>query len=291
MRKSGGRFVLKADALLAMTVVLTAFFSSLAQQKADVLIAPAERKIVDPTSQGLSLVFHLTLTNTTQAPLDLVKYDYTIMVEQTEYLRLETSLDEPIRIGPNSEIPIAFPFKITYEYLLKTVPGVGDKDRATCYVTGGMTFRDERGREKRVSIAFSGDFPIYRGLDLRILPIESRSMTLGGADLVIKLAVKNLNGFPFVIERFSGRFELLGMTVIDGLVGRDATVEARGEKVFSIPLILDFFEIGKDIYNGLEQPPVPVRFTGEVTISSPWGEFRIPVEKSAKADVVRGQTS
>jgi LEA14-like dessication related protein len=283
-KKTGSYMKATRNAALA---VLFSFFSAHAAppQRYDVEISLREKKIVEPAPEGLSLVFWLNLKNTTSQPLFLARYDYRLVVEQTEYLNLQTTLEEPIRIEPKGETMIALPVKITYGYLFQAVPSVRDKDQAACFLTGGMTFQDERRREKRIPIALSGDFPVFRGLDIRILPIEAKDLTVGGADLVFKAALKNPNGFSFNLDGLTYKLDFVGITVSEGTVGEEGEVESRGEKIFVIPLLLDFFEIGKVVYDGLEQPPVAVRISGEAEISSAWGNFKIPFYKSEKVGV------
>jgi LEA14-like dessication related protein len=270
-------------ALVSAWAVVAGFAAS--SQKYDVEISLREKKILDLTPEGLSLVFNLDIYNTLSAPLFLTKYDYRVVINETEYLNLKTSLDEPIRVEPKSGLLIALPVKVTYEYLFQTVPDVRTKDQAACFLTGGIVFQDEKKKEKRVPVAFSGDFPIYRELEMRILPVEAKDLTVGGANLVFKAALKNPNGFSFKIDRVTYRLDFVGKTVSEGAVGQGIAVESRGERAFAIPLLLDFFEVGKAVYDGLEQPPVAVRFSGEVEVSSRWGSFTIPFNKSDKVAV------
>jgi LEA14-like dessication related protein len=270
-------------ALVSAWAVVAGFAAS--SQKYDVEISLREKKILDLTPESLSLVFHLDIYNTLSAPLFLTKYDYRVVINETEYLNLKTSLDEPIRVEPKSRILIALPVKVTYEYLFQTVPDVRTKDQAACFLTGGIVFQDEKKKEKRVPVAFSGDFPIYRELEMRILPVEAKDLTVGGANLVFKAALKNPNGFSFKIDRITYRLDFVGKTVSEGAVGQGIAVESWGERAFTIPLLLDFFEVGKAVYDGLEQPPVAVRFSGEVEVSSLWGSFTIPFNKSDKVAV------
>lgn len=253
--------------------------------KPDIEIVLKDKRLVEPSVEGLSFVFYLAVANASSAPEYLAKYDYRVEVEGIEYINLQTELDVPIKIEPKSETPLALPVKITYAYLFDSVPGAKDKDVVACVVTGGMTFRDERRREKRVPLVLTTEAPIYRGLDLRLLPIEVKDITVGGADIVVKAALRNLNGFGFTLEGFSYKMDLVGTTVATGVAGRGAFVEGRGEATFSIPLLLDFFEIGKEIYDGLTQPPVAVRIEGSAEIGTTWGTFQIPVGRSDKVAV------
>jgi len=267
--------------LLALSMVALAS----APQKHDVEVAVREKRILDPTLRGLTLTFYLTLKNTTSSPRFLAKYDYRFIVEQSEYLKLQTSLADPIRIEPKGETVVALPVKITYEFLYREVLVAPDKDQLACILTGGMTFQDERRREKRIPVAFSGEFPIFRGLDVEIPAIESKNLTIGGADLIFTAILKNPNGFGFTLERLAYTLDLAGKTVSSGTLGRGTSIEGHGEKSFSTPLLLDFFEIGKEVYQGLDEPPVAVYFRGEAEVTTAWGGFKILFDKKAKAAV------
>jgi len=258
-----------------------------AQQKPDIEISVREKRILEPTPQGLSLSFVLHLKNLLTLPQLLASYDFRAVIDGVEFLNLQTELDAPIRLEGREEIEIALPIKITYGYLFAAVPGIQDRDQASCSVTGGMSFQEDRGKEKRVPISFSGEFPIFRGIEVNPLSIEARDLTVGGADLVFKASVGNPNGFPFKIVRMSCRLELVGVPVSESVLGQGVTVDARGEKVLSVPLLLDFFELGRPLYDGLSQPPVDIRLSGEIELSSIWGTFKISFDRRAKAAVVK----
>ncbi len=259
--------------------------SSLDRQKFDVKLSLKDKKVSDLSPQGLTLAFHVEMVNTLSTPLYLVRYDYRVVIEQAEFLDLQVGLDEPLRIEPRSGLLVALPVKITYEYLFRAAPGVQPKDQAACLFTGGLTFQDERKKEKRVPLALTADFPIYRGLEVRIQPIAAKDLTVGGADLVFRAALRNPNGFACRIDRVTYKLSLVGVNVAEGTIAQGTGLEGRGEKTFDIPLLLDFFETGKIVYDGLAQPPVAARFSGEAEIGTPWGNFKIPLDKSDKVAV------
>jgi LEA14-like dessication related protein len=283
------RTVLKIVAASAAALALAAAQGGPAgaQQKADVEISVQAKRVVDPGPAGFDLVFHLALRNATAAVQTLVRYDYRVAIDQTEYLQLEVPLGEPIRVEPKSEILIALPVRMTYENLYAAVPGLKGRDEGVCYVTGGMVFQDEKKREKRSPLAFSSEFPIFRGLEVVLAPVEVRALTVGGADLTARVVLRNPNGLTLVVDRIVYKLELIGRTVSEGELGGGAIAPPRGEAVFPVPLLLDFFEMGRVIYDGLEQPPIAYRLAGEATVSSPFGTWRVPFDRSDKAPVVR----
>ena len=87
-----------------------------------------------------------------------------------------------------------------------------------------MTFRDDRRREKRVPFAFSGEFPVYRGFEGSVGPVDVQTLTLGGTELTMKVLFKNLNGFSVSLTRLAYKLELVGRPVAEGTFGEEKTV-------------------------------------------------------------------
>jgi len=271
----------------ALGLAAAAPLRAASQQKSDVEITVVEKRIVDPTPRGLTLMFVLNVKNLLTLPLMLSRYEYRAAIDGTEYLDLQVALDAPIRVEGREEARIGLPVKITYEFLYAVAAGLRDKDAAGCLVTGALIFRDDRGKERRTPLLFSGEFPIFRGVSVRLLPIEARDLTVGGADLVFRAAVENPNGFEFKVERLTYKLDLVGVTVKEGAAGQGTVVLAHGETPVAFPLLLDFFDLGRPLYDSLSQPPAPARLAGEIAISSVWGTFVIPFDTSAKVDVAK----
>ncbi len=271
--------------VLWLAMALTALGLRAFPAAEEIEITVREKKIENLSPDGLSLVFYLNLANPTDSGQWLAGYDYRLIIEQTEYFKLETKLEEPIKIEAGQTIVVSLPVKITYELLRRAVPGVPGKDKLACFLAGGMTFQDERRREKRIQIAFAGEFPIFQGLAIEFRPVEAKELTVGGADLVFKVSLKNPNGFDVKLEALDYRLDFGGKTVSEGALGEGVSIAQQGQHLFSIPLLLDFFEIGRDVYNWLAQPPLPVVFSGDITAESVWGRFKIPFNKTDKVSV------
>jgi len=260
-------------------------------QKSEVEISVVQKRVDNPSLQGLTLVFVLSIDNPSAAVQSLVRYDYRVVIGQTEYLRLETPLDAPIPIPARSEAKIAVPVKFTYEYLYANVPEAQGLDRVECNLVGGMTFQDERRREKRIPFAFTGDFPIYRGFDVKCLPFTAKDLTMGGADIVFSAALVNPNGAAIKPERVTYKISIAGKAVAEGTMGNIGEIAPRGEAPISISLLLDFWEIGKEVFLALDSPPAAVRFQGEIEASWDWGSIIIPFDRTDRVAVKKASGS
>ena len=275
----------KRIAAALLLAALAAGPSAAGQKATDPVVLLKEKRVIDATPQGLTLVFHLILRNPAAGAIQLVRYDFRALVDDTGYLDLQVPLESPIRVGAKDEIVIALPVRLNYENLFPAVPGLQSKDLAFCYIAGGMTFADDRGKEKRVRIAFSSDFPVYRGLEFAPAPVEAKSLTIGGAEISLGFSIENPNGFSFSLERLSYSLVLAGYKALSGEVAPGTRVEAKGRKAFSFPLILDFFETGPEVYEGLSSGSVEVRVSGESEIATPWGPWKVPFDRTVKVPV------
>lgn len=269
---------------LLMTFVSLAFPKSLEK---DLSISLNAKRIRDFTVSGLSLVFYVNISNSSSSSYYLSKYDYRFVVNQQEYLRLQTSLSEQIEIGAKGNTLISLPVKITYAHLFEVVKEAEKFNKAQCYLTGGMTFSDGRREKGRLPVAFSGEFPIFKPPEADIVSLEVHAVTIGGADLTFEVSFKNSNVFELLVDRISYRLSLGEKPIGGGEIGGDKNIESLDAKVFSLPLLIEFYDVGKDVYNILHQPSALCRVTGEVVIRTIWGRLEIPFDKSKKIAVSR----
>jgi LEA14-like dessication related protein len=258
-------------------------------QKYDVEVSVRERIAREVGTDGATLVFVLDLKNLASSKRSLARYDYRVIIGSTDYFRLETGLDAAIPIPAKGETTVAFPVRFSYDNLYTVVPEARERDRVACNLVGGMVFTDERRREERVPIAFSGEFPVFRGFDAKCLPFEARALSLGGADLAFRGAFLNPNGFPLRAERVSYKVSVAEKVLAEGTIRDVGPVEARGEKALAVDLLLDFWEIGKDVAAAFESLLVPVRFQGEVEAAWEWGRIVLPFDRTEKVAVRKNQ--
>jgi LEA14-like dessication related protein len=280
-------FPMRQRILPSVLILVLALAAAAAGQKPEIEVVLREKRADQPTLQGVTLVFVLDIRNSGAAAESLARYDYRLVVGQTEYIKLETALDAPITIPARGEAAIALPVKFTYEYLYAAVAEAAGQDRLACQLVGGMVFQDERKREKRVPIAFSGDFPIFKGFDAGSAGFEARDLTMGGADITYKGVLRNPNGFELRPLRLSYKVFVADKAIAEGTLSGLAALPGHGEITFTVPLLLDFWEIGKDVFQALDNPPASVRLEGELEAEWDWGSLRLPFAKSEKTPVVK----
>ena len=263
---------------ILILAVLLAAGSAAPSAKDDLTLALKEKVIRNLSSSGLVLAFHIGVTNASSSARELVRYRYRVRINQTEYLNMTVSLEAPLAIPPERETLVALPVKISYDNLRAAVGPV--EGQAPCDVIGEMFFRNERGKEQKVPFAFSGEFPIFQDPEVDILPLKVNDLTVGGADVVFRPRFKNFNGYELIVDVVEFELYFAGHQVLAGPIPGDKSLPRMGEKIFSLPFLLDFFEAGEEVREAFTKEEFPCRFTGRIEIASVWGRLHIRFEKT-----------
>jgi LEA14-like dessication related protein len=272
---------------LWILVFLAATSAATAAARKNIAVSLDRKEIREMDSTGLILVFYLQMTNSSaSASYSLTQYDYRVVVQGTDYFALRTSLDAPIVVERKGSTRISLPIKITYADLFERVPGIEESPKLPCYVTGLLIFSDHRKREEKVPFAFSGEFPIFKGLEVTIQPLRIKTLTIGGTEFIFSFSCRNRNSFEMVLKNLAYKIEIEGKPVSEGVIKGDQRIEGQSEKAFPLPVMLDFFEVGRDLFDIFQRSSVNCRLNGQTQAESPWGEIKIVLSEQASVNLV-----
>lgn len=240
-------------------------------------------------SSGLILAFFLEIANSARSDYSLTEYDYRVVVEGTDYFALRTALESPILVAKGKITRISLPIKFTYADLLERVPRVAEVPKASCYVTGLMIFADSRGREEKIPFAFSGDFPFFKELEVEVKPLDVKTLTIGGAEFTLSFSIRNRNHFEMTLGRMAYKFEAEGRTISEGIIPGPKKIESQGQAEFSLPLMLDFFEAGREVFDIFQKPSAACLLSGDLRFDSVWGEFKMSFARKDDVKIIRAE--
>jgi len=270
--------------LLSLILGLLAFPGS---PEKDLTISLEERQVQDLSLTGLTLVFYLKIQNSSDSTYFLSGYDYRFVVDQTEYIRLAIPIEGGIQIQSPGQTLLSFPLKITYTHLFEAVPGISDKEKAQCYLAGTLIFSDGKRERGKLPIAFSAEFPVFRQPEMEIQTLHLNDLTLGGADLSFGILFRNRNGFELIIDNIDYTLELGDHKINQGSLSGDKNLKSLEERVFSVPFLLNFFEVGKGVSDLLHQSSILCHFWGEFEVRTVWGGLTIPFDKKQNIAITR----
>lgn len=246
--------------------------------KKNIEVSLKEARISELSAEGLTLSFLTLVENQISRSYQLVSYRYLVLINEKEYFRQEISLNEPIEIQAEKKTLINFPVKINYLYLEPFL--IGSRTQAVCRVSGEIYFQDERKRTEKIAFNFRADFPVFELPEIQIQPLLVRHLTLGGAEFSFRFILKNLNNYDLLIQEIKVVLLLENQTIFQGKLAGDNTLRAGERKTYSLPLILDFFEQGRELRDSLEKEDSPFTVKLWIEADSAWGRLAFPVEKT-----------
>jgi len=253
----------------------------------DINISLREKQVQELSQDGLTLVFYLDITNSSSKTYYLSGYSYRFIVEQKEYIRLQTPLEQGLKIEALNNTLIALPVKITYDLLFNAVIGLKQNKIVQCYIMGEMAFSGGRRDKSQLSFAFTGEFPIYKVPEIELKALKSKTLTIGGADLDFIAQIRNPNGFEIWAD--DGSYEIMfgGHLVKAGRITEDIEIGESCEKEIMISLLLNFFDVGRDVYAILQQGSINCNFAGKLELRTVWGQITFPFEVQKKIPIIR----
>jgi len=254
--------------------------------KKDILVDLDSRIIKDLSPEGLTLTFYLKIKNNSTKNYYLAGYSYRFIVEQAEYVKLTTQLDDLISLPAQQQIFIAWPVKITYTHLFHSVPSVKNQLKAVCYLSGELFLANQKGKIKgKIPVAFSGESPIFKKPEAQISRLKINQMSIGGADIDFRVKFSNPNGFELFVDRIKYQIKIGGHKIGAGEISGDKNLPPQGDKEFRLPLLISFFEIGREIAGYFQQSEVTCQFSGEVELRTVWGRLTLPYHLDSRVPV------
>lgn len=248
----------------------------------DLLITLEVKQVENLSTTSLNYVFYLNIKNISSKSYYLTRYRYRFVVNEEEYLQLNTAPSVGMELRPSVTTMVKIPVKITYENLFQAIEGVSEMDSVSCYLMGELYFSDGKRERGSLPIAFNGEFPVFKAPKVEIVTLEANSVSMAGADLDFHVKFKNSNGFNLRVQKITYSLKLDGHPVDVGQIDGDKNIEARGERVFTIHLLLNFFDVGKQLYPILLKSDVEAAFSGEIGFLTQWGRMQIPFSINKK---------
>ncbi|HRD02212.1 MAG TPA: LEA type 2 family protein [Candidatus Saccharicenans sp.] len=244
----------------------------------NLVISLQEKKITELSPEGLTLSFYPAIKNNSDRNYVLISYFYRVMINGQNFFEQQVSLDESVTIFSRQSISLLFPVKISYQYLPAALSE--RQQQANCLVTGEMFFRNEKNKVEKAPFTFSMEFPIFKLPDIIFLPLAVKDLTLGGAEFTFSFQLKNPNPYDLLIKDLRLELCLGNRLIYQGGLAGDKALEPGGVKTFHLPLMLDFFEMGRELRDDLEKELVPFILKAHITADSAWGLLPFGLEKS-----------
>jgi len=124
--------------------------------------------------------------------------------------------------------------------------------------------------------------------DVSLEGIKLNSLNLAGADLELKLNVKNANAFAVLFNRLNYGLAVNGVNWVQAAAVKGFSLNEKKNQTLTLPLSLNFLQIGSSVYQLLSSnKPLTFQLNGELDLSVP----NLGIPKSTFSFDQSGETS
>ena len=127
---------------------------------------------------------------------------------------------------------------------------------------------------------------VFEKPELQFRGLRVNSIGLGGASIDVVVDVYNPNSYRLGVDRFSYDLAIENVHFGGGETDAPVSVEGRNTATVRLPLDVDWSRLG-DVGRGvLNRGSVNYGVSGEMTVSTGFGRFRVPYAKSGRFSVL-----
>ncbi len=195
---------------------------------------------------ALDLAFDLKITNPNALSATMAGFDYDFQIGDASFLK--GTQDKQLTLQAMGESTLEIPLTLNFKDLYNTFQALKNQDSSAYNLVCGLSFNLPVLGVTRIPVSKSGNLPNLKLPDISIGALKLNKITLSGADLELKLNVKNANTFSFLLNKLNYDFAVNGKTWVKGLSQKQMQVKEKGQSSIAIPISLNFLEMGTAIY-------------------------------------------
>jgi LEA14-like dessication related protein len=249
----------------------------------------AGAKLSGLSFDAVDLMFDLRIRNPNSLGLKMAGFDYDFLINGTSFLK--GNQEERLEIQARGESMIHFPLSLRFVDLYQTFQNLLDQDVSTYQLDCGFSFDVPVLGLVKVPVSKKGEFPLLKIPTVDLDALKLKNLTLSGAELQLGVRVNNPNAFSMILEHLQYRFEVNGLNWISGDARESTEVTERGEGIIEIPIYLDFFQMGRSVYQLLAgDANVSYEFGGRLDLATSvplLDQVSLPFDRSGKIKVLR----
>lgn len=238
---------------------------------------------------AVDLLFDLKIENPNRVGVKLAGLDYDLFLDGNSFVK--GNQDKGIEIPSAGAETIQLPVSLRFSDIYKTFENLKDQGASNYQIKCGFSFDVPVLGVVRVPVSKSGEFPLIKLPKLSLDSLKLDRLTLTGADLKLGLKLNNPNVFSMVLGGLNYQFKLNKQDIISGLSNNSTQIKEKGDSMIEIPISLDFFQVGKSVYqilNGNKNLDYGLDGKLNLTTSLPLlGQVSLPFNLSGKTEIIR----
>ncbi len=228
----------------------------------------AGAKISHLSFDEIGLLFDVTVKNPNIIGVQLSGFGYDFMLNDKSVLQGNQS--NAMNIKSQSESKVQVPVTLRFRDLYKSLIELRYRDQFDYLLNLTLSMKAPvLGTEFKIPVSKEGSIPLPKVPGVSIESVQLKRLGVSGADLTLKLKVDNRNVFGFGLKKFNFALQVAGKQWLRQTGDFQESIAAKGSRVLSFPLSLNFFEIGRSVFSLVNSSdPLDYRLEGQVTVET-----------------------
>ena len=254
-------------------------------------IKPPEVSVANTSITGLSfteltLLFDLKIKNTNNLAIKLQGLDYRLLINDNAFL--SGNQNQGIEIAAYADNIVSLPLTLKLVDMYKTITSLINQDTTAYQLDCGLTFDLPVLGATRIPISKKGSVPLPKIPNVSLEGIKLNSLNLAGANLELKLNVKNANAFAVLFNSLNYGLVVNGVNWVQAAAVKGFALNEKKTQTLTLPLSLNFLQIGSSVYQLLSSnKPLTFQLNGDLDLSVP----NLGIPKSTFSFDQSGETS
>lgn len=239
--------------------------------------------------QQMELTYDIKVENPNSVSVRMLGYDYNLDLNGNAFISGDQA--EKIEIEASGESIFQVPMTLNFSDVYRTVSGLSDQDETSYHFLSHLRFELPVLGATEIPVRNQGSIPLLKRPKLDVRNLEIQNLSLSGADVILKLAFDNPNGFGLDINQLTYDLQVNGDQWADGTALQDVNIRENGITELDIPISLNISQIGMSAYRILSgSDPLDYQLKGHFKVDvlhELLGSTSVNLNRSGKIPVSR----
>ncbi len=241
------------------------------------------------TFEAADLAVDIEVNNLNPLPIDLTGFDYDLKINDISFLKGQQ--EKLVTIAALDKNVFQIPVTLNYKNLYETFKSLKDQDSTPYKIACGVSFDLPGLGKTRIPFDTEGEFPTIKLPDLKVDGLKVKKLDFSGAEMELKLHMKNPNAFDLLLNSVNYELAVNGKTWAKGSGEKQTQIMKKDESAIGIPISLDFGQMGLTVYQALSgNKPLNYQFQGNLDVGSSLPLLKqadLPIQRSGILNILR----
>jgi len=237
----------------------------------------------------MDLILNIDVKNHYPIGIKLPAFDYNFLINDHVFLKGENALNQTLSALGNDQVQV--PVRIHFMDLYQSLSALVNEDNAGYKLNGNIHFDVPILGRIQIPFEKKGQLPLLKMPKISVKGLKVKSLNFTAAKLSLDIELDNPNAFMMLLQNFSYNFSVDGLQWADGNLEKNISFDKHGKSNVSIPISLNFFEMGQTVFNVLNKKgSFPYEFDTQIKFKTdlPFLEnVDIPLKKSGSIQLTR----